>query len=820
MTSDQVDQAARSYGLLLDRACAAACESLLEEGRYSDFELGEGYRELWRLSQGKDLAYDRPSIGLHYALWYHLERTHEIVRALMPLMAGRDGVWSIYDIGCGTGATAWATAVVLQACQDSGVGAPRVRLYGWDTSPFMLEAAERLWSALPDQFRLHFSPSNRLGSWDERKSIDPGDSNKLVVCSFLLHSSDHLHMGQVDSGLSRFADRMGAQRLLLLSPWGKLSLANELQKEHWNRDRQFAPLRKEVWEGSPSQVTRVRRNLLLALGEQSKSPSWSPRARPVHQLLVRTPMRLFETSPDLWSELSKEQIDAAAPADRLTALVGSAGSGKSVVLVERLVRTVETARESPHLLVTSFNKRMVDKLREWTYERIGISDAARILVEKKEGPPWGDRHVTLEVTNSYGVTGTVWFLNRDLLPTRVWRKLPNNCNLFEQPTVRSEYVTKQYDDEFVKKEVELIVYGMEVMSYEDYIDPDKTPRRGRRTPLRREERTALWPRLVKTAEYQNSPFLYRRMAAWRHNRTAFDRGVPVSLQSSFRRLTHLFVDEAQDMTRADLRLLAHTPPRPQRLFITGDSAQALHTHGIVRRPRIRGAGWRELELTSSYRLPALICGALEGLARHVLNDQRIRGVGDSGRVPQVSRSSLPGPRPIIVNGANPSSVLDAMESMEPFVTRKDPSGYTWGIVDEAGSSSGLYDSLRANGRGLKVEPCSMLTYKGLELPLVLFPTDVGWPPGCGEAVAEWVYTSLTRARGVLIIVVCPEETPVLTIRALSLLDRDHLMFWDKDALQAWDAMIDEERAIRPKVSGVLPGRTLRHDAPDADTAPF
>lgn len=790
MTADRIVEAARRYGSVLDQACASACERMWRRDGYSDFEVREGYEELWKLSGGEDLAYDRPSIGLHYALWYHLQRTHLLVRGLIPLLTGRGGSWTIYDIGCGTGATAWATAVIIQAGRDSRVAIPRVRVYGWDTSPFMIGAADRLWSALPVKLRSHFTPINKLGSWDNRQPDGAfAHSEELVVCSYLLNASDHLHLRELDAGLTRFSDLVGAERLLLLSPRKKAELADALQNRNWSSHPQFTPQPRDVWTGKPRRVARLRDSLLRSLEIQSPPPSWSPRSSPDYRLLIRTPHELYPILSQ-WAELNDEQNRAAKPSRRLAALIGPAGSGKSVVLVERIVRLIESARRhepAPLILVTSFNKRMVAQLIQWTRERICFSNT--VFIDAEEGIlDNGDWIV--RARNDCGVTATVRFLNRDKLPTRVWRRPPANLKLFEESPILPRFVAEGYSDEFLKSELELIVYGLEVMNHENYIDPNKTPRPGRRHPLRREQRIQMWPHLIAEAQFEKNPFLYRRMVAWCWNRSALTSGVRIPLQSDFKGLTHVFVDEVQDMTRADIRLLAHTPPIPQQLFVTGDSAQALRTHGISPRPHINGARWEVLKLAGSYRLPALVCAALEGLANYVLDDQVSRRAGGHGAVPHVSRAATPGPRPIIVNGTDLNSIGEAMKMMRGFVGRSDRSEHTWSIVDEVSSASTLCASLDVDKGGTSVQRCSMLEYKGLELPLVLFPTDVRPPLACGDAVPEWVYTALTRARGVLMIAVFPEATSEPVAKALRSLDRDHLMFWDEEASHAWTVMTE------------------------------
>ncbi len=184
-------------------------------GNWSEFELREGYNEIRRLSQSRDLAYDRPSIGLHYALWYHLQRTHYLIRALTPLLRDRQNRMAIYDAGCGTGATAWAAATVTAGLADAGHQVPQVDVFGKDTSPFMLEAAESLWSRLTESMPSDVRVDNNLGSWTEPPSDIEGYDDILIVCSFLLNSSDNRYLKELSRRLSQVHREIGARQLLL-----------------------------------------------------------------------------------------------------------------------------------------------------------------------------------------------------------------------------------------------------------------------------------------------------------------------------------------------------------------------------------------------------------------------------------------------------------------------------------------------------------------------------------------------------------------------------------------------------------------------------
>ena len=795
MSLERIAEAARSYRPILDKACATACADMWREGDYSDFELREGYKELWKLSEGQDLAYDRPSIGLHYALWYHLQRTHLLIRGLLPLLANSQTPLTIYDIGYGTGATAWAAAVIAQSCRDANVDVPRVRLHGCDTSPFMLEASDRLWLALPDELTSHFTPQNRLGSWSDSR-LDEDISSKLVVASYLLNSSDQRYLDEIDDSLTRFADRVGAESLLMLLPAPKAHLAEALHRNrNWQRRKGFRAS-SHIWRGRIDNVTNVRTSLLRSIGEVSpRDPAWT-NGVPNYRYFARATGELFRPRVT-WLELNEEQDRWAEPTDTTcTALVGPAGSGKSVVLVERLVRVIESARlEAPRILVTSFNKYMVEQLIEWTRERIDVSDSADLISDGEKGTP-GDACWNMTVRNAYQLITKIWFRNRDKLPTQVWEEPTQKLQLLKGPAApvrtsdsNTPRGSRWTSGEFLENELELVLYGMEAMDYERYVDSSKLVRSGR-PRLGRGQRALLWPYLIERSrlDTKHNLHLHKRMTSWRHNEKALKSGERIALQEGFRDVTHVFVDEVQDMTRADIRLLAHTLSNRKRLFVTGDSAQALHTHGINPLRGIAHTRWRIHRLYGSYRLPALMSSVLAEPARSILDDQVRRGTDGEGGVPDLCRTAVPGPRPVVVSVTDRNGVLEAMEAMGSYDNEAVSSEVTWYIVRSRGKRSCIYENLERQGDSDRylIEQLTMLKHKGLERPLVIFPTDI--LPHPRKSVPEWVYSALTRARAVLMIAVHPQNTHPEVAEVMTKLDPKKLMFWNQEAVEAWQTM--------------------------------
>ena len=147
---------------------------------------------------------------------------------------------------------------------------------------------------------------------------------------------------------------------------------------------------------------------------------------------------------------------------------------------------------------------------------------------------------------------------------------------------------------------------------------------------------------------------------------------------------------------------------------------------------------------------------------------------------------MPGPRPLVVDAERIGQMAIALSTMSRFISQDESVQPVWSVICEPpGKQHPLMTSLMHFGVQIRCE--SMLRIKGLELPLVVFPTDA--TPPFDEATAEWVYTALTRSKCVLVIAVSPETSSEVS-NALRHIDPngEKLMYWDQPARAAWDAM--------------------------------
>ncbi len=107
--------------------------------------MAEGLEDLLALSDDRDCAYDRPSIGVSYALWYHGARTHEAVRALAPWVDGAASRCTSSTSGAGR-----VRPRVQSRCSWPRSPKPvtlrpaEVVIHAADSSPFMVAVATRI----------------------------------------------------------------------------------------------------------------------------------------------------------------------------------------------------------------------------------------------------------------------------------------------------------------------------------------------------------------------------------------------------------------------------------------------------------------------------------------------------------------------------------------------------------------------------------------------------------------------------------------------------------------------------------------------------
>lgn len=844
--------------------------------RYRPRDVGAAYEALWDLSRGSDCFYDVPSIGDLYASWYHLRRVRHATWALRDVvLAEQRGPLAIVDLGTGTGAVPWAVRV-LEQYRLEVLRAPTrsVEVVAVDASPFMLGTSRDLWD-VRDRTDGEPTIEFRLQAWSDRSAAYPSEA--WFVASYLLDHSDATRMEEVAGDVDAIVANAGGRGLVLVGTDARAKRASQdaivhhlvageemPSRNRWS-DRRPSPL---ALRNGPAAAATAARAALLAghgVGRGTEQVSWDHAADRYAVVLERT-----ETGPSRprlipisGAELALDapQDRAAAPGQGPVLIRGVAGSGKSEVLVARLVRTIEhehtrggsgRKERETRILVTAFNKAIVAHLRArfiavWSSDPLRSSPSAIGRHCVRSGPvcrhhvgKWGDMDCELELASKDGKRVVrVRFMNWDKVVFRV--HAPSLGVPTDRLTVKHEAklialapsgtgtrTESPLDLAFLEAELHAVVFGLECLSEQDYVKVRRVGRRAAR--LAREDRPAVWVRLMQGGL---RTFMHVRHDVLRRLNEA--GGLPVE-----ELFDHVLVDEGQDLTRGDLRLVGSLLADGRRLVMTFDPAQALHLGAAASEPRtVIGASgtrrhFRRLDLIHTHRLSHRISTAVRPLAEEVLRAQTVikgsvtgaagtgtaDGADGSVLLPVPRKSAVPGARPIIIDGADLDiasraigdvlhmyrGYFDLRRHWSPRNVRGAPPAGRILMVER---DDDLYDLLPPifRERGLRWQtmvPASNSIdspggrslaggqWKGLEFPAVVWST-AAMPVFADESKQEVVYTALTRATSILVIVIRQGTSPEVAGALANLRPRD-LYFWDDAAEAAWQRVMGEDSA--------------------------
>lgn len=759
------------------------------------YERQKAFEQTLNLKNGRDCNYDRPSVGVAYATWYMPRRIQDATRLLAPLfLSWRGPEICIADLGCGTGATWWACRAIVSAMRSTGHEPPSIRVIGCDSSTQMLALAGRLWGHLPTESKVGISVEARLSSWTHLSGIPDGS---VIFASYLMDQSDKHRVAEVGSSMRRLADSHRSEHILVIGAANKRHITGLGVQEILTNDDTWTadedPAIRQVWHGPIPALTEVRREFARDCEGETRGyservvPSWSSDDadfRLLHRSSFRTLLSIEEKTT-LGFDESQER--AATPDGRMSAILGSAGSGKSRVLAERIARSVAVdltgTTGSKSYLVTCFNHAVRLQLQNWFIDRMK-RDAkfGREVRHQGETVTVADR-VTLRfitwdavIKRSFGLSGTP-SADSAVVIERImdrWRqRSPDNDRfLTDNPWVTPE---------FVAQEIKRVVYGLGATTEEKYVAVKRIgrpalPRRGEQV------RRDLW-RLLGP-ESREKLFVDWRIKALELVAGGFTPP----------KYDRIFLDECQDFTAADFRILEALLADPRALVVCGDGTQAMHIGPGYFRPRsVGGARWETHTLEGSYRLPIRVSEAIEPIARAIQSlRRRQRGESpvaeediDDIMLPASVKGAVLGVRPILIAADNREQIaqqlFEVMHHYRDYVVLD----HDRPTIVNADSNNRELDFLveeaaRREGLDYQVENSSMIRIKGLERPFVLWYSRFGNSNIPATATYEWIYTILTRSTRLLVILLSSGASN--DVKALiGRLRSDCLLFWDATA---------------------------------------
>ncbi len=797
-------------------ALGSHVERAIEE--WPVYERESSFLQTVKLGAGDDCNYDRPTVGLAYACWYMPRRINDAFHFLISELTSHQGSSvTILDLGCGTGATWWACRYISQAMIANDLTPPSIHIIACDTSLPMLNLGKQMWDVLDPATKTNISIQTQLTSWTNIPEIP---TSAVIFASYLFDQSDKFRIGELAKTLGRMAYLCSASRVYLAGASNKRLITAECVNTFLATDRSWSKREfkseQNIWSGLIPQLHDHRVKFakdctgLTETYSKNKLPTWSD---DLTDFVFLERVQLNQTRgkrlPINKFILDAKQESAAIPDGRLSVILGAAGSGKSRVLVERIVRTIidDLDKNPPdgEYLVTCFNVEVVMQLKRWFMERLksDVSIARKFLaVDLGERVTIRDTQLKLP-TNSptnralddFTNLAQINFLTWDAVISRrfdvghiapspesekVMKKIIENWG--NRDSKRQKWLNENtwVTPKFVLQELKRVIYGQSAITLRDYLN---ITRRGRpSTPgMSEQRRRGIWD-LLK-GEDRVKIWIDRRIAALRKILEGFQ---PI-------RYHRVFLDECQDFVEADFRLLTSLVNDPRNIVVSGDGTQALQTGPGYFRPRTVGnARWVTHELSGSYRLPIRICEAIEPIATAIQHLRRKQAgqphsldeEGEDIALPRAVKNAVIGCRPIVMAPKNSETFVAQISAILQFVGPLVEVGETKVLTNADMSNHGvarlLNDALQIKNLDFVIENNSMLKIKGLERSCIFFSTRIDGSLTPGASIYEWLYTILTRSTSVLIICLSP-STKTETQALIGRLRKDCLMFWDNFA---------------------------------------
>ena len=770
------------------------------------FDLAECQSESFNLINNKDLCYDRPATGFVYSLWYHARRLNTFLRFFTKaILNSNDDLIEIFDLGAGTGAVQFAAGLVCCAMKSLGYQPPKIKIINVDTSPIMLSYnRDYLWKEFNNYYQVSsanndFQVEYSVNSWNvktEQQAINP-----WITASYLFDMSDNKDLIAKD-----FIDLINHYKpttLLLLTSnqSAKVQMLNSvlLQVKTLNYDIQNISETALLFKGELTNVNKLRVYLSQNFSGRGLNSltSWNDSSfigtvlrRRTNELNLITPSKEI-ASIDLFLpkikvrrdiKLSDQQKEASVFIGRPSIIIGPAGSGKSVVISEKIKYIVEKANYEPNLkiLVTTFNKGLISKLGDWLEELLDPKFFTRVKDKNYQG--YEDEASSFYFANS--TSPNIRLLNFDLLPTRLSNirgtlkfdsdllRILEKC--IEQVKNEENINHNRFDNilksDFILEEYHRIFYGMHIRSREEYLG---VTRSGRWQGLNQERREIVYKCVSK---YMNHIAKNNIHSITTRRRFLLNQLNNNELQIKY---DFILVDEFQDCTKADFDIFFKLIKDVNNLTFAGDLAQAIHIGKSADIPRDENMRYRKrFLLEGSYRLPQRISECISELSKTIVKRWK-ENEGANSIAPV--KSSPPGSRPIVVFAQDLPSITNKIKAI--FETYKI---YDLTKVTILEKDKELSKSLSESN--IPSETDTILRLKGLEKDCILWSTRVDIEDE--KETYEFIYTILTRTSCILIIALS-NSTKDNFKKVINLLNKEKLIIWDQETREKYNSFCEQ-----------------------------
>ncbi len=481
------------------------------------------------------------------------------------------------------------------------------------------------------------------------------------------------------------------------------------------------------------------------------------------------------------SQLTPEQEDAvgAISLKKDFLVKGGAGTGKSMVLVEalrRAIRQQELEFESgEHVAFVTYTKTLA-KYNQYLSDLVGMNLPVKLIrtvdslvfrLLKRVDPDYGFDY---EAVNAFVQTLSGETDESGVAAGGAPSAATDDVESTETPPVAGLLMPSLLSAEELASEIENYLFAND-LDRKEYVD-DLVVRRGMPHRLARQDRETIWA-------------IRNRVAAWMDGRKLFSRNYsrikilrfiaatgPAG-SNALKDIAYLFLDEVQDLTAVDLRLIRAVTRRS--IIMAGDTDQSLYTNQMpFQRAGISITGTTKI-LKTNFRNTCQIHRVAEAFRRRAPT-----GTWDTGIEPFAFRE---GPIPELYLADTEEELLTLLcrkadifvrelgyepENIAVLVPRNIELDHASGALAALGLPSSVVTAsdFTFSDRD-RIRLCTFHSSKGLDFPVVLLylpylhRRDQFDVEGTERLARNLVYVGMTRAMDNLNVFLKPGDDPVL-----------------------------------------------------------
>ena len=788
---------------------------------YFGFDAKETGADLWLLGKGKDLCYDRPTIGFNYAMWYHPKRINTFLRYFTDLLYDSrfEEEINVFDLGAGTGAVQWAVGLIIQGLKSLDLPCPNTRVISVDTSAFMLiYNYNYLWKHFAEKYPEAASISDKgdykLNSWSslEEKKL----SNVWLCASYLFDHTEN--ETAIANDFRAIITEYQPKKIILLtsSQSRKIAFCNSVADSilQLGYSNATTPSTSQIFTGALHNLTEFRNEISsshnLNLSGLVKWDIDSLYGKVVVSNNVQRALDFDSLNIFIQPEkdrakikMTKQQSDAANIYAQPTLIIGPAGCGKSVVLTQKILNILnETKTEDGYntnskILVTTFNKSLVKYLGDWIEQLLEAGTFRRDF----------NRYGTRQSEYSYfrfngSPTWNIYVMHFDVLPTKIGSVHAHdvttgavNYEEFHLQVMRKavdSYVAKSLidteryfkilDPDFLLEEYHRVVYGSLCNNYSasnhELVCYCDLPRDGRgndpQLKFKTQRRKIVWD-IINTYLHDLRCENVESFIVRRH------RFIKQLLRNNYpNKFTHVIVDEFQDCTKADYEIFYNLLSDPNELTLAGDIAQSINLGAALHIPKEDGQlKFKKLKLEGSFRLPFRVSECIKPLSESIGKKFGKREGIEVGVI-NPYKGAPPGSRPILVFASDTEEASNKVSE----IFRAYHKALKLDKITIFEKDTELCNAL--NYKDINSETEIILRTKGLEKRCVLWSTRTNIDTI--KEKEEFVYTILTRTVSLLIILLFADAQQEYK-EIIKMLVPDRLILWNRDTEDYYKALM-------------------------------